>query len=210
VLPVGGGVLDGGFGFVELGGAVFGVVVFGLVFGLVPFGFVWLGVSLGACPFIFPLVSFGLVVPGSLVFGFVVPGLPVLGVVVPGLVVPGVAPVGGFTEPVGGGGGVVAPGVRDWPLCPAAPGAVPPVAEPPGDACATIQLAQSKTTESKLKFLIDMMEGLQARSATIDPQRGRAHSVSVGAERKGKYPGDALEPLRRKGTSKPSARQERY
>lgn len=74
------------------------------------------------------MVPFGFVVPGLPVFGFVVPGF-----VVPG-VVPGVEPVGGFTEPVGGGGGVVAPGVRDCPLCPAAPGAVPPVVEPPGDA----------------------------------------------------------------------------
>ena len=91
-------------------------------------------------------------------FGFVVPGVPAFGFAVPGFVVPGVAPVGGFTEPVGGGAGVVAPGVRDWPLCPAAPGAVLPVAEPPGDACATIHVAQSKTTESKVTFFIDILE----------------------------------------------------
>lgn len=133
----------GGGGVVVFGGAVLGVVVSGFVFGLVPLGFV--GVPLG-----FSLVPFGLVVPGVVVFGFVVPGF----------VVPGVAPVGGFTAPVGGGGGVVAPGVRDWPLWPAVPVAVPPVAEPPGDACATTQVAQKKTTESKVKFLIDMMEGL--------------------------------------------------
>jgi hypothetical protein len=155
-------VLDGGgeFGVVVFG-AVLGVVAFGLVFGLVPLGFVWLGVSLGVCPFMFPS---GLLVPGVVVLGFVVPGLPVFGFVVPGVVVPGAVPVGGFTEPVGGG--VVDPGVRAWPLWPAAPGAAPPGAEPadpapPGAACATIQVAHSKTTESKVKFLIDILEGLQ-------------------------------------------------
>jgi hypothetical protein len=92
--------------------------------------------------------------------GFVVPGLPVFGFVVPGFVVPGVAPVGGFTAPVGG---LVVPGVADWPLCPGAalPGAEPAVPAPPGAACATIQVAHSKTTESKVMFFIDMMEGLQ-------------------------------------------------
>lgn len=162
---VGGGV----FGFVVFGVVVFGFVLFGLVvFGLVPLGFVWSVVPLGLCPLGFSLVPLGFVVPGFPVFGFVVPEVPVLGVVgvAPGFVVPGVCPVGGFTEPVGGGVGVAAPGVRDWPLCPAAPVAVPPGAEPaepapPGAACATTQVAHSKTTESKVRFLIDMMEGLQ-------------------------------------------------
>lgn len=140
---VGGGV----FGFVLVGVVGFGFELFGLVvFGLVPFGFVSFGVPLGFCSFGFPLVvPLGFVVPGLPVFGFVVPGLPVLGLA-------GVAPVGGFTGPVGGGAGV-----RDWPAgaepaVPAPPGAAPP----PGAACATIQVAHSRTTESKVRFLVDI------------------------------------------------------
>ena len=138
-----------------MGFVVFGVVVFGLVvFGLVPLGLVSLGVPLG-----FVVPGFGLVV-----FGFVVPGLPVFGLlfgfVVPGFVVPGVVPVGGFTEPVGG---LVAPGVVAWPLCPgAAPlGAEPAVPAPPGAACATIHVPHSRTTESNVTFFIDMIQSLQ-------------------------------------------------
>lgn len=189
--------LDGGgeFGVVVFG-AVLGAVVFGLAFGLVPFGFVWLGVSLGVCPFIFPL---GLVVPGVVVFGFVVPGF----------VVPGVAPVGGLTEPVGGGGGVVAPGVRDWPLCPAAPVAEPAGAEPAepapaGAACATIQVAQSKTTESNVTFFIDIMEA----SGIIRGEADCPNPDSVGSERREKYPADALERLLRKRRGERNARQD--
>lgn len=168
---VGGGV----FGFVVFGVVVFGFVLFGLVllglvvFGLVPLGLVSLGVPFGLCPFGVSLLPLGFVVPGFP--GFVVPEVPVLGVVgvVPGFAVPGVCPVGGFTEPVGGGA-CVDPGVRDWPLCPAAPGAAPPGADPaepapPGAACAIIQVAHSKTIERKVGFLVDMMEGLQKTSA---------------------------------------------
>jgi hypothetical protein len=78
--------------------------------------------------------------------GLVAPALPVSGFVVPGFVVPGVVPVGGLTAPVGG--------AVDCPLC---PGAAPPR----GAVCATIQVAHSKTIESKVTFLIDMMKGLQ-------------------------------------------------
>ena len=198
MVPCGAGVLVGGgvFGFVLLGFVLFGLVVFGLV----PLGFVWLGVPLGFCPFGFSLVPLGLVVPGLPVSGFVVPDVPVLGLVgvAPGFVVPGVCPVGGFTEPVGGGGGVVAPGVRDWPLCPAVPVAVPPVAEPPGAACAIIHVAHSKTTESKVRFLIDMMEASRT-IRDVDPQRGLSLPGSVSAERRREYPADALETLLRKG-----------
>jgi len=144
-------VLDGGgeFGVVVFGVVVFGAgaVVLGLVFGLVPLGFVWLGVSLGVCPFMFPL---GLVVPGVVVFGFVVPG---------------VLPVGGFTEPVGGG--AVDPVVPAWPLWPAVPGAEPADPAPPGAACATIQVAQSKTTESRVRFLIML------KASRMNPRRLR-------------------------------------
>jgi hypothetical protein len=117
---------------------------------------------LGFCSFGFQLVvPLGFVAFGLLVFGFVVPGVPVLGLA-------GAVPVGGFTAPVGG-----AVGVRDWPADPGAalPDAEPAVpappgaAPPPGAACATIQVAHSKTTESKVMFFIDMMESLQDQSA---------------------------------------------
>lgn len=164
---VGGGV----FGFVVFGVVVFGFVLFGLVvFGLVPFGLVSLGVPLGFWSFGVPVVPSGFC-PFGFALGFVVPGLPVFGFVVPGFVVPGVAPVGGFTDPVGG---AVDPGVRD---CPAAPGAVPPGAEPavpappgaappPGAACATIQVAHSKTIESKVTFFVDIW-----KASRMDPRR---------------------------------------
>src|SRR6202008_1026290 len=189
------------FGVVEFGFVVFGVVVFGLVvFGLVPlglfsfgvpFGLLSFGVPLGFCPFMFPFVP----------LGFVVPGLPVFGFVVPGFVVPGAAPVGGLTAPVGG---AVDPGVADWPLCPVEPCAPPGGAPPRGAACATIQVAHSKTAESKVRFLIDMMKSLQDRSATRI-----LLLVSVGSERRGEYPADTVVPLLRKGRGWPDARQQR-
>ena len=142
------------FGFVVFGFVLFGLVVFGLVSGLVSLG-----------------VPLGVVVFGLPAFGFVVPGVPVLGLV-------GVVPVGGFTEPVGGG--AVDPGVRD---CPADPDAEPGVPAPPGAACATIHVAHSKTTtESKVRFFVDMMEGLQERSAMFDTRCGFSYRASVVAE----------------------------
>jgi hypothetical protein len=110
------------------------VLGFGVAFGL--FGFV---------------DGFGFA-PGS-VFGAVE---PVGGAVV--LPVGGCAglPVGGVPVlPVGGVEGDVWPGVADPPADPA-PRADPD--PPPGAACATTQVAQKRTTDSKVSFIADILK----------------------------------------------------
>jgi hypothetical protein len=135
--------------------AVSGKVPHGEPLGEVP-GFVEvLGLTVDGCVLVPGVGGFGEFEPGTVVFG--VPlgdvdpggGLPVGGVVVP--VCGEVLPVGGFTEPVGGADGEAVE------LCPA-------LLEPPAGAaargalCATAQLAQHNTTESKLSFRDDISE----------------------------------------------------
>lgn len=152
-----------GFGVVEPGFVVppFGVVLgfdgedgivppFGLSFGMVPvFGLSGFVVVEGCepVPEVFGFVGFdpGWVDPGWLDPGwFELEPEPVGGAVV--------LPVGGCAVlPVGGADGEV------WPAfpAPAPPGeAVPPA----GAACATIQVAQPRTTESKAIFLADIVK----------------------------------------------------
>ena len=137
--------------------AVSGKVPHGEPLGEVP-GFVEvLGLTVDGCVLVPGVGAFGEFEPGTVVFGVplgdvdpgVVCGLPVGGVVVP--VCAEVLPVGGFTEPVGGADGEAVE------LCPA-------LLEPPAGAaargalCATAQLAQHNTTESKLSFRDDISE----------------------------------------------------
>jgi GLTT repeat (6 copies) len=126
------------------------------------------------------LVEPGLVAPGLVAPGLVAPGLaPVFGLfgfVVEGCVLgvfgfvgfdPGAVllpePVGGGVVllvggrpvfPVGGAEGEDWPGVAEPPAAPAVP-APPPAPAPP--ACATTQVAQPRTKDSKANFVADFM-----------------------------------------------------
>ena len=137
--------------------AVSGNVPHGEPLGEVPGFVVVLGLTVDGCVVLPGVGAFGEFEPGTVVFGVplgevdpgAVCGLPVGGFVV--LVCGEALPVGGFTEPVGG---VDGEGVE---LCPA-PLEPPAGAAPPGALCATAQLAQHNTTESKVSFRDDISE----------------------------------------------------
>jgi hypothetical protein len=93
-------------------------------------------------------------VPGAFgVFGLIVEGCVLLpGVAGFGEVDPGTEPVGGVTDPVGGGVAVL--GV--W-VCPPVAGAPAGGGVPPeGVLCPTIQVAQNRSTERRVSFRADI------------------------------------------------------
>lgn len=108
---------------------------------------------------LFGFVVLGAVAFGGGVVGGVAPGE--LGFVDPGELFPGAVP--GVVEPCPCPCVLPAPG---WPLCPdcpaePAPGEAedpepPDGGAPPGELCATTQVAQPKTSDSKVILLIDM------------------------------------------------------
>jgi hypothetical protein len=129
-------------------GAVPGLVEPGFVEpGFVPPGFV-LGLALGFGLFGFVVEG---CVPGALGFVGFDPGAVLLPEPVGGGVV---LPVGGRPVfPVGGAEGDDWPGVAEAPADPAVP--APPAPAPP--ACATTQVAQPRTKDSKANFFADFM-----------------------------------------------------
>jgi hypothetical protein len=134
--------------------AVPGKVPQGEPLGEVPGVFVVLGFTVDGCVALPGVGVVGEFEPGTVVFGVPLGAVdPVCGVAVPA----------GGVAVLAGGVAVLAGGVAGEPgveVCPAL--LEPPAgAAPPGELCATAQLAQHKTTDSNVSFRDDMSKDLQ-------------------------------------------------